>query len=64
MHLRACRQHQHQGRHKLEQTHKTEIPGTGGDVVHVPGDCHHQHLVGTHPRKPGKPEAHELTVGK
>ena len=59
-----CRQHQNQGGDKLKQAHQPKIPGTGGDVIHVPGHRHHQHLVGAHAGESGEPKAHELTVGK
>jgi hypothetical protein len=49
---------------KLNWVAKTSSSATPGDVVHVPGHRHHQHLIGAHARQPGEPKAHELTVGE
>jgi hypothetical protein len=42
----ARRQGDQQGRNELEQTHQAQVPGARGQLVHVPGHSHHQHLVG------------------
>lgn len=46
----TCRQGQQQGRDELEETHQTKIPGATRELVHLPGDSHHQHLLGQHGR--------------
>jgi hypothetical protein len=51
-------------RHKLEQPDQAEIPGAAGDVVHLPGDGDHQHLVGEGAEQARQPETDEGTLGE
>ena len=43
-----------QRRYELKKPDQAEIPGAARDVVHLPTDGHHQHLVGHHGRQAGK----------
>jgi hypothetical protein len=45
------RQGEQQGGNKLEQADQPKIPGAASDVVHLPADSDHQHLVGDHADK-------------
>jgi len=49
----------HECWHKLEQAHQPEVPGAGGQVVHMPRDCHHEHLVAHDAGNAGEPIADE-----
>jgi hypothetical protein len=52
-------QREQQGRQELQQADHAEVPGAAGQVVHLPADGHHQHLVGGAADHAAPPEAHE-----
>ena len=58
----ARHQRQKQRRRKLVQADQPQIPGAAGQVIHLPADCDHQHLVASGSKKAGKPHAHESAL--
>jgi len=55
----AAGQGHHQRGHKLEEAHQAQVPGVAGQVVHVPAQRHHQHLVGHDAGQTCQPETLE-----
>ena len=49
---------------KLKQANQAEIPGAVGQIVHLPGNGNHHHLVGHRGRDAPAPEVHEGAMGK
>jgi hypothetical protein len=57
-----CGQGHDQGRDELKQANQAQIPGAASQLIHVPTDCQHQHLMGRNTKNARKPETHELTL--
>jgi hypothetical protein len=55
-------QRQQQGRQKLKQADQTQVPGTAGQLVHLPAHGDHQHLLATDAGQPRIPKAHEVRL--
>ncbi len=51
-----CGQRHQQSGYELEEADQAQIPGAGGDVIHVPGNSDHEHLVGRNPGQASEPE--------
>ena len=58
----ARHQREQQRGQKLIEADEAQIPGTSGQLVHLPANGHHQHLAGCGARQAGEPEAQEGTL--
>jgi hypothetical protein len=55
-------QRQRERRHELEQADEAQVPRAVRQVVHLPADGHHQHLVGHRAGHAARPEAEKRRV--
>ena len=55
-------QHQQDAGDELHQADEAEVERVAGQLVELPADRHHQHLVAGRGRDPRKPEQHERAV--
>ena len=53
---------QEQRRRELVQADQPQVPGAASQLVHLPANGDHQHLVAGSAEKAGKPHAHEGTL--